>query len=91
MIRNTGTAEYQFAEPGTQAAGRAICPFCNAWHSRSTGAPIGAEACDARYVRVRRVAIFTRGKPLSLGSGVRVPTASEKSAAMTHAHNVVNS
>lgn len=90
MIRNTKTAEYQFAAPGSQAAGRAVCPFCSGWHRRSDGAPI-TESCDARYLRVRKVAIFVRGKPVSFGAGVRVPSQAERSAALEHAFNVVNS
>ena len=91
MIRNVGTAEYQFVSANSQAAGRAVCPFCMSWHSRATGAPISDEACDARYVRVRKVSICIRGKPAGFGTGVRVPTTSEKSASITHAEGVVNS
>ena len=82
------TAEYEFVNPKTQAAGRAVCPYCSAWHSRSDGSPI-TEACDGRYVRVRRVAIVVRGKPVSLGSGVRPPTQAEIAAAIQHASNIV--
>lgn len=83
-IKNVGTAEYDFVLPNGQAAGRAVCPFCQGWHRRSTGEPI-TEACDARYLRVRKVAICVRGRPISFGSGVRVPTQAEKDAAMAHA------
>ena len=82
------TAEYEFINAKTQAAGRAVCPYCSAWHRRSDGKPI-SEACDGRYVRVRRVAIVVRGKPVSMGSGVRPPTQSEISAALAHAANIV--
>jgi hypothetical protein len=88
MIRNAGTAEYQFVAPNSQAAGRAVCPYCSGWHRRSDGAP-ATEACDARYVRVRRVAICVRGRPTSFGAGVRVPNPSEISAAIDHAIGVI--
>jgi hypothetical protein len=89
-IKNVGTAEYDFVLPKSQAAGRAVCPFCQGWHSRSTGEP-ATEACDARYVRIRKVAICVRGRAVNLGAGVRVPTQSEKDAAVAHAFGVVNS
>jgi hypothetical protein len=82
------TVEYQFVV--VQAAGRAVCPFCQSWHMRSNGESI-TESCDGRYRRNRRVAIVARGRPASLGSGVRVPTEAEMQAAMVHAENIVNS
>jgi len=85
MIRNVGTAEYEFVT--TQAAGRAICPFCQAWHERSDGMPDSGD-CEGRYVRLRRVAIVVRGRPAGLGTGVRVPNSQEKKDALDHAFGV---
>jgi hypothetical protein len=89
MIRNVGTADYQFVQAKHQAAGRAVCPYCMAWHLRSTGAPEGDEACEALYVRVRKVAIVVRGKPTHFGAGVRTPTSSEIKSAVAHAVGVI--
>jgi hypothetical protein len=85
MIRNVGTAEYEFV--ATQAAGRAICPFCQAWHDRAGGTPDAGD-CEGRYVRLRKVAIVVRGRPTGLGTGVRIPTALEKKEALEHAYGV---
>jgi hypothetical protein len=82
------TAEYEFVGSKAQAAGKAVCPYCSAWHRRSDGAPI-TEACDGRYVRIRRVAIVVRGKPATFGAGVRPPTQAEIDAAVEHASNIV--
>ncbi len=83
---NAGTAEYLFVN--AQAAGRAICPYCQGWHLRDTEESDEGD-CEARYLRVRRVAICVRGRPSGLGTGVRVPTAEEKQAAVDHASQTV--
>jgi len=82
------TVEYQFVV--VQAAGRAVCPYCGSWHIRATGES-PTESCDGRYRRNRRTAIVARGRPVSLGAGVRVPTEVEMQAAMAHAENFINS
>jgi hypothetical protein len=89
-VRNPApNVEYDFVS--IQAAGRAVCPFCGAWHSRSSGATIEGGSCKARYIRLRKAAILVRGKPLSMGSGYRVPDSGEISVSLEHAVNVVHS
>ena len=67
-----------------QASRRALCHFCNKWHSFDTtppGAPLAGE-CKGRYVRQRQVAIIVRALD---GGSLRFPSNPECALAIKDA------
>jgi hypothetical protein len=68
-----------------QAAGRAVCPYCNGWHRKGGGPMDGASKCPATYVRTRQLAICVRAVSSAMGGGYTVPSDDEIKLALNHA------
>ena len=89
MATRVRHAEYEFVQH--QAAGKALCPFCNGWHDAATGAPLDPEGtCVARYMRVRNTAIVVRGVVNQRGGGYQVAGQRDRERCMAHAFAIKN-
>lgn len=84
-MAKVGDAEYEFVE--MQAAGRALCPFCQVWHNSAGGEPKSG-SCPGRYARNRRVGIVVRGTARVRGVGFRVPSQTEINTCLAHAATI---
>ena len=82
MAHRVRHAEYEYVQ--TQAAGKALCPFCGHWHRASDGAPMEGD-CVARYLRFRKVAILVRGVVNRRGGGYQVPGQRDLDRCLQHA------
>lgn len=53
MATRVRFAEYEFVTK--QSKNKALCPFCDKWHSTETGLALAGD-CPGLYVRVRKAA-----------------------------------